>query len=430
MAASPYSQHPSHVASMPSKLQGDGILKLAAIYGANAAGKTKLVDALRSLRSIVVNGSAQDRRLPVDSFKLSEHTKNIPVQFEVVFSIADKTFQYGLVVSSSGLAIEEEWLYILSGGRQTKCFERLTKKSDVVVDLGSGFARKGTKEYEKLLLIADATSASQSYVTKAWENKSQVAAMVVSWFRDHLTIIGAEADYEALEFQAAVDDSFSGFLSNYLKAAGTGIDEVFSEEIEIDVEKRFKNLDPVKREEVLRDISAGAGVVLVSPGGSVSKVASNSKGVVVEYRLKAGHNNDAGGVEYFDFRGESHGTQRLTHLLPAMYESRRAQRVYVIDELDRKLHPLLTQKFVADFVEGASVSNSQLVFTTHDTNLLDQGNLRRDEIWFVEKNTSTGEAALFPLTDFDVRADLRIDKGYLNGRFGAIPFFGGCKLPD
>lgn len=430
MVASPFGQHPEHVVALPSKLLGEGVLKLAAIYGANASGKTKLVEGLRSLRSIVVASRQPGKRLPIESFRLARDTRVASVKFDIELSTEGKIFQYGLVCSADGKCIEEEWLYLLSGRRQIKCFERKTVGGDAIVDIGSGFAKKGTQDFDRLNLISGATQVNQSFLGKAWENKSNIADKVVRWFRDSLTIVGAEASYEALELQAAKDDIFSNFLGEYLGASGTGIHGVMSEGVEVDFEKRFKSFDAAKKDELMRGLDDGDGMVLVSAAGNVSKIAKNSDGELVEYNLKAGHKSDSGDIVYFDFNSESHGTQRLTHLLPILFDAGKSQRIYVIDEIDRKLHPLLTKKFIRDFVSGSLSKGSQLIFTTHDTNLLDQDFLRRDEVWFVEKDCSTGAASLYPLTDFDIRADLRVDRGYLNGRFGAIPFFGGCALPQ
>ncbi len=114
----------------------------------------------------------------------------------------------------------------------------------------------------------------------------------------------------------------------------------------------------------------------------------------------------------------------LLNLLPALYKVKADGGVFVIDELERSMHPILARKFVEFFLKAARESNSQIIFTTHESTLLDLELLRRDGIWFTEKD-ETGATRLYSLAEFKVRSDLRIDKGYLQGRFGAIPFLGG-----
>jgi len=142
-------------------------------------------------------------------------------------------------------------------------------------------------------------------------------------------------------------------------------------------------------------------------------------------------NSRQGQLVEFSIDEESEGTQRLINLIPALFILKKnPEKVIFLDELDRRLHPLLSRKFLEFFLQcKIEQSKNQLIFTTHDTNLLDLDLLRRDEIWFVEKNNQ-GASQLYSLAEFKIRSDLKVEKGYLNGRFGAIPFFGnivsGC----
>jgi AAA15 family ATPase/GTPase len=120
---------------------------------------------------------------------------------------------------------------------------------------------------------------------------------------------------------------------------------------------------------------------------------------------------------------ESDGTQRLLNLLPALYFAQNASGVYFIDEIDRSMHPVLVRKLFEFFLKSCAGEKRQIIVTTHESNLLDLDLLRRDEIWFVEKDQSAG-TRMYSLTDFKVRKDLQIRKGYLEGRFGGIPFLG------
>ena len=145
-------------------------------------------------------------------------------------------------------------------------------------------------------------------------------------------------------------------------------------------------------------------------------------------QLKTKHRHEAGQLVDFAIDEESDGTQRLINLIPALFILKKnPENVIFLDELDRRLHPLLSRQFLEFSLHcKTQESRNQLIFTTHDTNLLDLDLLRRDEIWFVEKN-SKGASHLYSLAEFKIKPDLKIEKGYLNGRFGAIPFFGDIR---
>ena len=126
------------------------------------------------------------------------------------------------------------------------------------------------------------------------------------------------------------------------------------------------------------------------------------------------------------FQDESDGTQRCLNLLPALYHLTMSCKVFIIDEMDRSLHPLLSQKLLKLFVESCPGQCQQMIVTTHETHLLDLKLLRRDEIWFVEKDDKQ-QTQMYSLADMKIRNDVRIEKGYLQGRFGAIPFIGDTQ---
>ncbi|MCA9189830.1 MAG: AAA family ATPase, partial [Planctomycetales bacterium] len=172
----------------------------------------------------------------------------------------------------------------------------------------------------------------------------------------------------------------------------------------------------------LKDIQAPA--IAFGPGMSLY-LDPEDPSKVIRRNLAAKH--AVGGHSFsLPFQEESDGTQRFLNLLPALFHLQTRCKVFVIDELDRSLHPLLAHALLRFFVESCPGACQQLIVTTHETHLLDQDLLRRDEIWFTEKDENQ-QTHLFPLTDMKVRKDLRIEKSYLQGRFGAIPFIGGME---
>jgi hypothetical protein len=144
------------------------------------------------------------------------------------------------------------------------------------------------------------------------------------------------------------------------------------------------------------------------------------------YRLKilAAHEHEPGKIVLLDLAEESDGTRRLLNLIPMLHYVRRTGAVYFIDEIDRSLHPILVKEFLGFFLKSGGLG--QIIVTTHESNLLDQDLLRRDEIWFAEKD-QTGATRLYSLLDFTIRDDAEIRKHYLQGRFGAVPFQGDLE---
>jgi AAA15 family ATPase/GTPase len=149
--------------------------------------------------------------------------------------------------------------------------------------------------------------------------------------------------------------------------------------------------------------------------------------------VQATHEPEPGKTIRMELSEESDGTRRLLNLIPALHPTAFIGVVHVIDEIDRSLHPILVKEFLEFFLKSGVGEPRQVIVTTHESNLLDQELLRRDEIWFAEKD-STGATRLYSLLDFKVRNDLEIRKHYLQGRFGAIPFLGNLDsllaMPD
>jgi hypothetical protein len=199
---------------------------------------------------------------------------------------------------------------------------------------------------------------------------------------------------------------------------GTEISDLHIEKAQLDAENLPR--------ELLTNLQAPTEHETTIFGADMSlKLDPNDPARVIRRNLAARHSVD--GVAYsIPFQEESDGTQRYLNLLPALYHLTTSSKVFVIDELDRSLHPLLCHAYLKFFVESCPGACQQMIVTTHETHLLDQELLRRDEIWFVEKDARQ-QTQLISLADMNVRNDLRLEKGYLQGRFGGIPFIGDTK---
>jgi AAA15 family ATPase/GTPase len=270
-------------------------------------------------------------------------------------------------------------------------------------------------------------------LTEASERNVPEIRDIIKWFDDVLVVVPAEARVNALEVKMHMFRSRFEFAAEFLKTAGTGIDHINTTEEPFDIDGFNSPLKDDARQEILQAIAK-----LESEGDIIEAIDSNGRrlhlmkapdGRPVRISMALEHRTSNGNFVSFDIEEESDGTQRLIHLLPALLMLKGApEKVVVLDELDRRFHTLLSRRLL-QFALNCDDEHlrSQLIFTTHDTNLLDLDLLRRDEIWFVEKDRG-GASHLYSLAEYKVRPDLKIEKGYLNGRFGAIPFSGEPQL--
>ncbi len=408
-------------------------LPLAVLYGANASGKTNLVNAIDFVRHLVVSGTGPNGTTGATAFRLGMKSKNAPSQFEVVFKHEGVVYSYGFILNSS--VVLEEWLFAQFSPRESKVFERKTEDGKVRVEAGSRLAR--TKDEKQFIrFVGQGTRPNQLFLTEANNRNVELLKPVAHWFRDHLKIIRPQSLYQLLTLRVHKDESFVDFLSTFLRETDTGVSAVRTEAEELDIGKHLGGMPSQIWESVKADLLAGKFDQLLvqktehglEESGAIVKGRKDTgdDNQDLQYlRLRTAHTRDDGTDVDFDLSAESDGTRRLMHLAPMLLDLRRNERVYVIDELDRSLHPLLSRKLIEAFLEQvqSKTSRGQLILTTHDTTLLDRKLLRRDEIWFTEKDPE-GACHLTSLAEYKVSEGLNYASGYLNGRFGAIPFLG------
>jgi len=419
-------QHLEHLANNAAG-KDRSLLPIAAIYGANAAGKSNLIKAVKFAKDLVVEGTRSTKIIPVIPFKLGNYSKK-PSKFECIFTYQGIQYSYGFRLNRE--QIFEEWLYGVPHDKKQEImyFERITSsKKETSLDYGTPLKGRRNKRKQFLDFVAEGTRPNQLFLTEAIDRNVDVLIPVANWFREALTIIPAEADYPGLEIGILSDESFIDFISEFLRFAGTGIDSISTEEVELDIDYHFPNMPKIVIDDLIQELNQADKEALAIIGSNIRGkrylIRKNKEGKLNLIQLKTQHRNDNGNLIDFTIEEESEGTQRLLDLIPTLFLlKQKSEKVIFLDQLDRRLHPLLSHCFVQTAINCREKSN-QLIFTTHDTNLLDLDLLRRDEIWFVEKNQQ-GASSLYSLAEFKIRPDLKVEKGYLNGRFGAIPFFG------
>jgi uncharacterized protein len=412
--------HDDHTVPIPDSKEK--VLRTAVLYGANGAGKSNLFKALKYLRSVAVERRTKNSGTGRERFLLAGSVDELS-SFDIQFIAAGRLYRYGFKVDDE--RITEEWLYRVSGNRQTPLYERLTDGAGKVTIDAKGLRDAG----EKVAALATVGGPqNQSFLatihaTLGVGDIGEELGHILAWFERDMTLVGPDQLFGPLGHVLDQDPDFRSFVNGFLRSSSTGVDR-------LEVTKKR-----ISEEDLSRILSAGGSTVVDQQGDVEIVNLSDGRELIINRRgtgrhyqigIQAAHEHEPGKTVRLDLTEESDGTRRLLDLVTALHPTAFAGAVHVIDEIDRSLHPILVREFLEFFLKSSKGDFRQVIVTTHESNLLDQDLLRRDEIWFAEKD-STGATRLYSLLDFKVRNDLEIRKHYLQGRFGAIPFLGNLE---
>jgi AAA15 family ATPase/GTPase len=421
LSTTPGSPHCHEVAGT-----GEHVLRVASLYGANGAGKSNLVRAIRLLERLVLHGTPPGKPISYTPFVLDGESPTKPSSLELQFVEKGEVFRYGICYDAE--RIHEEWLAVYRGKKEHNVFTRLSEE-DGTTTVGLGPPAGGASFPRKIKALAEVGARPNQLFLTEVVNLDDPGAQgprfhrVVDWFNSTLQVIQPDAQFRRLAETIATDDKFAAFAGRFLREASTGIASLDVQTSEVSRSELFKS-HPKALEGLFDDLSHDGSVFIRGPHGEEMFVDESRKNVVIVRNIGALHDSTTGNAVKLPLGEESDGSRRLLHLLPALYRIATESRVFVIDELERSMHPMLARKFIEFFLKAVPATGSQLIFTTHESTLLDLDLMRRDGIWFAEKDQK-GATHLYSLADFKVRNDLRVEKGYLAGRFGAIPFLGG-----
>jgi AAA15 family ATPase/GTPase len=391
MVASSATEHPNN--AFDPHLKGfDRLLRSAAVYGPNAAGKTNLLRGLQFVQERVLNSANASSRYRYDPFKFSDATRRAPSEFQVSFVQYGVRYEYGFRISPG--RIDREWLIEYRHPRGRMLFDRrYNPRSDKSTWTFSNFLKGRRSTW------SEATRPDALFLSTAIQLNSKQLGTVFEWFQKRLAVVvGPTTLNESLTLKLLEDPQFKERLLPFLREADLNITDV-----------------KVERE----PLPAGGGI-LVGSAPAMIQLEGNAPSMV---KVTMSHETDNPEESTpLDFSEESHGTQTLFKTAGAWLNVMSNGEVLLVDEIDTSLHPLLVRFLIQRFhSEKANPQNAQLIFTTHNTSLLDQASLmRRDQIWFVDKDRD-GSSKLYPLTDFKPRNDEVLEKGYIRGRYGALP---------
>lgn len=392
------------------------VLKASAIYGANGAGKSNLIKAMEFLQDSVKKGhlskSVNDKK-----FKLNKANASKPITLEIEFSIDRKIYAYGVHLSNNHVV--EEWLYESGITVEDKViFERKKMSSGKTKIVMAEKYRKTQKHKLLIELMEDnLLKDNELFLGKADSLKIEEINGVRAWFENSLVIIHPGSKFQNLVPAVAMSDKFKLFANELLQTFDTGVSELDIETI--DFEKFFGEEDEDFKRDIMNELDTDKQILFNTNGVSVL-IVKEKKNYVVK-KIIALHRNNKGEKVSFDLDDESDGTQRLLDFIPAFLGVLEQPITFIIDEIDQSLHPTLLRSLVHKVMVD-DATKGQFIFSTHESNLLDLDMFRQDEIWFIEKDKQLGSSSLYSLNEFKPRYDLDIRKGYLKGRFGAIPF--------
>ncbi|RKR10372.1 hypothetical protein C8C83_2046 [Flavobacterium sp. 90] len=401
---------------------GVEVLKTAAIYGANAAGKSNLVRAIAFLKSIVINDVEllvpQSKRFRLDKTYLEK-----PSTFRIEYEYQDTHFDYAVEIFKG--KITHEWLYLINSVKKNQ-EELLFKRDNNEVVFGKYFKNKDdisfAKKFLKKQLKDNETVLNNCYLLL----ESDTILDKISEAFSKLNLVFPNSINITFTESVFLGTKKLDFANKILSNSKTGIEKIVMQKIKADL---FFGLDDVNMknnlidqvESTTQDIADNKKqktVVFIYRNKHYSFIKENNEYYVLMLCTKHENSNLT-----FEFSEESDGTNRLFELAPAFEELLHEDDfVYIIDELERSMHPLLAKELLKTYSLN-SKTNSQLIFTTHESHLLDDELLRRDEIWFTEKK-SDGSTEFYPLSNFNPRGDKVLERGYLEGRYGGIPFLG------
>lgn len=417
-------------ASRTARLPNAKALKFKAIYGSNASGKSSLINAFDFMQTAIIDGIPSDSAF--DYCRLYEENEARPSSFEVEVALDSSIYIYGFEVLLSEGRFCTEWLLEKKGQKRRTIFIRDIEEN--TYDIAQ--YHNSTALNERLRIYADDIKSDSSILflkvmnqnkdaLYSGDSKIKAFRSLFHWIKFKLSI--NYPDEPITQYTYFFDSQGSAAAEQMLAKLDTGISKVIvydepTEKVMAQLPKVFSqklldNLNDQKMRIQNEGIAGTPAVVVRSHEGHSMYLIELVGDEVICKTLKFSHKYSNA---LFSLSDESDGTIRLLDLIEVLLTNT-SNMVYVIDEVNRCLHPLITKQFIRDFLDLAIERDIQLIVTTHETGLMDLELLRQDEIGFIEKRDTDGTSRIFSLEDYGARFDKRIRNAYLKGQYDAVP---------
>jgi uncharacterized protein len=388
----------------PIKAERYKLLNGAVIYGANSSGKSNFVKAMSTMRRLVLKSfeKSSTQELDITPFLLHSGYETKPSLFEVLFFLNDIRYRYGFEVDN--ISVRGEWLFEAKKNTEKPLFIRENDGLQVFPSFKEGKdLEEKTRDNALFLAVVDQFNGA-------------IAKTIMQWFNNFITISGLSHEgYKAVTFKMLENDNSKPVLQNFYNQLDLGFEDIKIEKKAFDPNELPKDMPEALLKQLVTDLE---GKTLIN---------------VKTLHKKFNDEQEVEKLEEFDLRSqESSGTNKIFNISGPIFDALSDGGVLVIDELDASLHPLLTLAVTKLFnSKDYNPKNAQLIFSTHDTNLLCYGNYRRDQVYFVEKD-KYGASDLYSLVEYNengkkIRKDRSFEKDYIQGRYGAIPYVGNIK---
>lgn len=394
------------------------ILPVAALFGANAAGKSSLIEALAALKDIIVNDRPDNAALSIIPCRFAG--RDDPTTFEIEFVTTPGDLVYRYTLQATKRRIIRESLIRVRATVETIVFERSQNEETVLADV--------VFRNNDVVKFVDTVEANETLLRRIGARfpdlpEAQDVVRAFNWFRRTLQIVTPNSRHRYLPIEIKADEVFREAMNQKLTTADTGIVRVDFEELGLNQ----LELDPGEREE-FRDalLKQGGSVAFNRSNGNIDLLSVRGDDLIAE-RVVAVHENAEGEEYSLTLAEESDGTVRYFDLLPMVMEldSPTDSVVYVVDELDRSMHVLLLREIVESFLDTRTKdTRSQLIFSTHVASLLHSNLLRRDEIWFAQKSSLTNSSKLVRVSDLSskgIRDSTDLFSAFIAGQLPGTP---------
>lgn len=394
------------------------LLKQAAIYGANGSGKSNFVETIKLLQQIAIDKDTL-KRLPIrlNKFRLAGEENHDPIRFFIEFLCEKKYFIYNIEFNEEEILLEELLISGL-GKKDNELIYRRERSRLISKFVNNSQIQKATKALLKNNPLSSLLPLIKDF--PVFEDKR--ANIAQTWFSDYLQILSLRRVNPSLIGDLSKKPELLLFTNDIFKEIGLGVKKIGIEQQKIrDIlsgdSEEFRQV----REEISRRLEKSGSFSNLQNDKVVTHFENDENGEQIAKRLFFTHLGLNGYEADMEIESQSDGTARVLNLIPAFFDIKDRQCVYIIDEIENSIHPSLIINLIK-YLSNAE-TKGQLIFTTHETELLNQQEVMRpDEVWFTEK--LNGNTKMYSLNDFKLHNTINIRNGYLEGRYGAIPFIG------